>query len=111
VNLGSASWKIKTLDLSVYASCKSAMTGFTRCLAHEAGGDNIRVNCVVPGWVMTQRQVELWVDEAGEAEMDRSQCLPGRLVGTDIANMVMFLSADTARMITAQEFTVDAGWS
>jgi NAD(P)-dependent dehydrogenase (short-subunit alcohol dehydrogenase family) len=111
VNLGSGSWKMKSMGLSVYATCKSAMTGFTRCLAKELGPDRIRVNCVVPGWVMTQRQLDLWVDAGGEQEMDRNQCLPGRIVGTDIAHMVMFLAADTARMVTAQEFVVDAGWS
>jgi D-xylose 1-dehydrogenase len=111
VNLGSGSWKNKTMGLSVYATCKSAMTGFTRCMARELGGDGIRVNCVIPGWVMTQRQIDLWVDDAGEREMDRNQCLRGRIVGTDIANMVLFLAADTARMVTAQEFVVDAGWS
>lgn len=111
VNLGSVSWKNKNLDLSVYATCKSAMSGFTRVLAKEVGRDNIRVNCVVPGWVMTQRQVSLWLDEAGERAMDENHCIPGRIVGADIAHMVMFLAADTARMITAQEFVVDAGWS
>jgi len=111
VNLGSVSWKNKTLGLSVYATAKSALSGFTRSLARELGRDGIRVNCVVPGWVMTQRQVDLWLDAAGEAEMERSQCIPGRIVGADIAHMVMFLAADTARMITAQEFVVDAGWT
>ena len=111
INLGSASWKNKTPGLSVYATCKSAMTGFTRSLARELGADGIRVNCVVPGWVMTARQLERWVNADGEAAMDRNQCLPGRIVGADIANMVLFLAADTARMITAQEFVVDAGWS
>ncbi|KNZ33122.1 MAG: 3-oxoacyl-ACP reductase [Methylibium sp. NZG] len=111
VNLGSVSWKNKNLDLSVYATCKSAMSGFTRVLAKEVGRDHIRVNCVVPGWVMTERQVSLWLDEAGERAMDENHCLPGRVIGADIANMVMFLAADTARMITAQEFVVDAGWS
>jgi NAD(P)-dependent dehydrogenase (short-subunit alcohol dehydrogenase family) len=111
VNLGSVSWKNKNLDLSVYATCKSAMSGFTRVLAKEVGRDRIRVNCVVPGWVMTERQVSLWLDEAGERAMDEHHCIPGRVVGADIAHMVMFLAADTARMITAQEFVVDAGWS
>ena len=111
VNLGSVSWKNKNLDLSVYATCKSAMTGFTRVLAKEVGHDNIRVNCVVPGWVMTERQVSLWLDDAGEKAMDANHCIPGRIVGADIAHMVMFLAADTARMVTAQEFVVDAGWS
>lgn len=111
VNLGSVSWKNKNLDLSVYATCKSAMSGFTRVLAKEVGRDNIRVNCVVPGWVMTERQVSLWLDDSGEKAMDEHHCIPGRVIGADIANMVMFLAADTARMITAQEFVVDAGWS
>ena len=111
VNIGSASWKNKTLGLSVYATAKSAMSGFTRSLARELGRDAIRVNCVVPGWVMTQRQIDRWLDAAGEAEMTRAQCLDGRIVAGDIAHMGMFLAADTARMITAQEFVVDAGWS
>jgi NAD(P)-dependent dehydrogenase (short-subunit alcohol dehydrogenase family) len=111
INLGSVSWKNKTPGLSVYATCKSAMTGFTRSLARELGPDGIRVNCVVPGWVMTARQLERWVNADGEAAIDRNQCLPGRIVGADIAHMVLFLAADTARMITAQEFVVDAGWS
>lgn len=111
VNIGSGSWKNKTPHLSVYATAKSAMQGFTRCLARELGGDGIRVNCVVPGWTMTERQVSLWVDAAGEAEMDRQHCIPGRIVGMDIAHMVLFLAADTARMVTAQEFVVDAGWA
>ncbi len=111
VNIGSGSWKIKGSGYSVYATCKSAMLGFTRVLARELGKDNIRVNCVVPGWVMTERQVSLWLDEAGERAMDQNHCIPGRIVGADIAHMALFLAADTARMITAQEFVVDAGWS
>ncbi len=111
VNIGSVSWMNKDRNLVAYATCKSAMSGFTRVLAKELGPDRIRVNCVVPGWVMTERQLALWVDAAGEEALDRNQCLPGRIVGADIANMVVFLAADTARMITAQEFVVDAGWS
>ena len=111
VNIGSGSWKNKTLGLAVYATAKSAMTGLTRCLARELGPDRIRVNHIVPGWVMTERQVSLWVDEAGERAMDENHCLPGRIVGPDIAHMALFLAADTSRMITAAEFVVDAGWS
>ena len=111
INMGSVSWKFKGTGYAVYATCKSAMLGLTRVLAKELGADNIRVNCVVPGWVMTERQVALWVDEAGERAMDQNHCIPGRILGTDIAHMAMFLAADTARMITAQEFVVDAGWS
>ena len=110
VNLGSTSWRVKSVNLAVYATCKSAMSGLTRTLARELGASRIRVNQVLPGWVMTDKQLRLWVDAAGEAEMDRNQCLPGRIVGSDIAAMVLFLAADDSRMITAQEFVVDAGW-
>ncbi len=111
VNIGSTSWKIKGRDYPVYATCKAAITGLTRGLARELGGQHIRVNTVTPGWVMTKRQLENWVTAEGEQEMDRNQCLPGRLQGNDIAQMVLFLSSDASRMITAQEFVVDAGWT
>jgi NAD(P)-dependent dehydrogenase (short-subunit alcohol dehydrogenase family) len=111
VNIGSGSWKNKTRGLAVYGTAKSALTGFTRCLARELGADNIRVNHIVPGWVMTQRQVALWVDADGERAMDENHCIPGRIVGSDIAHMALFLAADTSRMVTAAEFVVDAGWS
>lgn len=111
VNMGSVSWKIKGTGYAVYATCKSAMLGLTKVLARELGPDNIRVNCVVPGWVMTERQRTLWLDDAGERAMDQNHCIPGRIVGEDIAHMVLFLAADTARMVTAGEFVVDAGWS
>lgn len=111
VNMGSVSWMIKGTGYSVYATCKSAMQGFTRVLAGEVGKSSIRVNCVVPGWVMTERQVALWLDEEGDRTLDENQLLPGRIVGADIAHMALFLAADTARMITAQTFVVDAGWS
>ncbi len=111
VNIGSGSWRTKTPQLSVYVTAKSAMTGLTRSLARDLGSQGIRVNCVVPGWVMTQRQLALWVDEAGEQAMDANHCIPGRIVGADIAHMVLFLAADTSRMITAQEFVVDGGWT
>jgi len=111
VNIGSTSWKIKGAGYPIYATCKSAATGLTRSLARELGKDNIRVNTVTPGWVMTERQLKLWVDAAGERAIEENQCLPGRVHGFDVANMVLFLAADDSRMITAQEFVVDGGWT
>jgi len=110
VNIGSASWLMKSADLTAYTTCKSAMMGFTRSLAAELGRDRIRVNQVIPGWVMTDKQLKLWVDAEGEQAMDRNQLLPGRLQGQDIASMVLFLAAEDSRMITAQAMLVDAGW-
>lgn len=111
INLGSTGWQTKTAGYPVYATAKSSVNGLTRGLARELGADRIRINVVTPGWVMTGRQIELWLDEAGEAELRRSQCLPDKLWPDDIAAMVLFLASDQARAITAQEFVVDAGWS
>lgn len=111
INLGSTGWKNKVPGYAVYATCKSAVNGLTRSLAREFGPHSVRVNTLTPGWVMTERQLAKWVDAAGEAEMDQNQCLPGRIVGSDIANMALFLGSTDSRMITAQEFVVDAGWT
>jgi NAD(P)-dependent dehydrogenase (short-subunit alcohol dehydrogenase family) len=111
INLGSTGWKNKVAGYPVYATSKSAVNGLTRSLAREYGKQNIRVNTLTPGWVMTTRQLEKWVDAAGERELDANQCLPGRIVGDDVASMALFLGAQDSRMITAQEFVVDAGWT
>lgn len=111
VNLGSTSWKIKGKSYPVYATCKSATVGLTRSLARELGEHSIRVNTLTPGWIMTEKQLEQWVDEAGERAMAENHCLPGRILGEDVANMALFLSADDSCMVTAQDFVVDAGWT
>lgn len=111
VNLGSTSWIGKSKGYPVYATCKSATVGLTRSLAKELGEFKIRVNTLTPGWIMTEKQLTMWVDEAGERAMNENQCLPGRIVGSDVANMALFLSADDSRMVTAQDFIIDAGWN
>lgn len=111
VNLGSISWQIKQADLPVYAIAKSAVDGLTRSMARLLGPQRIRVNTVTPGWVMTERQLRLWVDAETDAVIARNQCLPERLQPEDIAAMVLFLASDDARLCTAQEFVVDGGWS
>ncbi|MCU6432586.1 SDR family oxidoreductase [Undibacterium sp. Jales W-56] len=110
INISSISWHIKGAGYPVYATAKAAVVGLTRGLAREVGAHGIRVNTVTPGWVMTQRQIDLWVDEAAEAEIKKSQCLPDKLMPAHIASMVLFLAADDGAMCTAQEFIVDAGW-
>lgn len=111
VNFGSITWMIKQTHLSVYATCKAAVQGLTRSLAREFGPMNIRVNTLVPGWVMTDKQLRLWVDEAGRAEIARNQCLAQTLQPEDIARMALFLAADDSAMCTAQDFVVDGGWT
>ncbi|KQW93417.1 3-oxoacyl-ACP reductase [Massilia sp. Root418] len=110
INVSSISWHAKGAGYPVYATTKSAVIGLTRSLARDLGPHNIRVNTVTPGWVMTQRQIDLWVDDAAEAEIQRMQCLPGKLMPGHIASMILFLAADDSAMCTSQEFIVDAGW-
>lgn len=111
VNLGSISWMIKGAGYPAYATTKAAILGLTRSLARDLGPRNIRVNALVPGWVMTERQLRHWVTPQAELEIDAHQCLPGRLQPQDIAAMALFLAADDSRMCTAQSFIVDAGWA
>ena len=111
VNLGSTGWQAKNSDYPCYAIAKSAVNGLTRGLAGSLGADRIRINTVSPGWVMTARQVKLWLDDEGEAALKRNQCLPDKLQPSDVARMVLVLAADDGAMCTAQEFKVDAGWT
>ena len=110
VNFGSVSWMAGSAELSAYATAKSAAHGLTRVLAREFGPDNIRVNCVVPGWIMTQRQVEKWLTPEGEKLIDERQCLKRKLVPDDVARTVLFLASDEAGGITNQSLIVDGGW-
>ena len=110
INFGSVTWMIGDRDCAAYVTAKSAINGLTRALARELGPENIRVNCVVPGWVMTRRQLDLWVTPEVDQLIDASQCLRGRLYPPDLARMVLFLAADDSRMCTSQNFIVDAGW-
>ncbi|WP_426087334.1 SDR family NAD(P)-dependent oxidoreductase [Janthinobacterium sp. PSPC1-1] len=110
INVSSISWHMKSGGYPVYATTKAAVVGLTRGLARDYGAHNIRVNTVTPGWVMTQRQIELWVDDAAEVEIKKSQCLPSKLMPQDIAAMVLFLASDDGAMCSSQEFIVDAGW-
>ena len=111
INLGSTGWQSKTGGYPVYATAKSSVNGLTRGLARELGADRIRVNVLTPGWVMTERQITLWLDAEGERDLLRNQCLPDKVLPEDITAMALFLASDQARAITAQEFVVDAGWT
>jgi len=111
VNLGSVSWMLKLSGMPVYATAKAAVAGLTRSLARDLGPSNIRVNTLVPGWVMTERQRRLWLDDAGRAAIARGQCIDRPLMAEHIARMALFLAADDSALCTAQDFVVDAGWT
>ena len=110
VNFGSVSWKLKQGGMPVYTTSKSAVQGLTRSLARDFGPFNIRVNTLVPGWVMTEKQIRLWLDDEGRAEIARGQCIDRPLLPEHIARMALFLAADDSAMCTAQDFIVDGGW-
>ncbi len=111
VNLGSTSWRIGLGGMPAYTASKAAIEALTRSFARDLGPHGIRVNCVLPGWVMTERQLALWVDDNTDDLLKRVQCLPGRLYPPDIARMVLWLAAGDSRMVTNQTFVVDAGWT
>ena len=110
INFGSITVMVGDGDCPAYVTSKAAIWGMTRALARELGPEQIRVNCMVPGWVMTERQMRLWLNEAGEKQIAERQCLPDRVQPSDIARMALFLAADDSRMCTSQQFVVDAGW-
>jgi NAD(P)-dependent dehydrogenase (short-subunit alcohol dehydrogenase family) len=111
VNFGSISWMLKQGGMPVYTTSKAAVQGLTRSLARDLGPFNIRVNTLVPGWVMTEKQLRLWVDDAARADIARGQCINKPLMADHIASMALFLAADDSAMCTAQNFVVDGGWT
>ena len=110
INLGSITWHAGFANVAAYATAKAAIEGLTRSLARDLGSAGIRVNCLIPGWTMTERQLAGWVTPEAEREIDRAQCLPGRLRPADIARMALWLAADDSRMCTSQTWVVDGGW-
>ena len=111
VNFGSVSWKLKQGGMPVYTTSKAAVQGLTRSLARDLGPFAIRVNTLVPGWVMTEKQIRLWLDERGRQDIARGQCINQPLQPEHIAHMALFLAADDSAMCTAQDDIVDGGWT
>lgn len=111
INMGSLSWMVMSPGIPVYESAKAAMHGLARAMAKELGPHNIRVNTLVPGWIMTERQLALWFDASGEALLNQSQALAGRCYPDDVANLALFLASDQSSMISAQQFLIDGGWA
>lgn len=110
VNFGSVGWMMATGGYPAYAASKAATHGMTRGLARDLGTHRIRVNTLVPGWVMTEKQLRLWVDDAAKELIAKSQCMAGPLLPEHIAQMALFLASDASCMCSAQNFIVDGGW-
>jgi NAD(P)-dependent dehydrogenase (short-subunit alcohol dehydrogenase family) len=109
VNFSSVSYHTMTANLSVYQAAKAAVIGMTRGLARDLGPDRIRLNAITPGWIMTQRQIDLWLTPEAEADLMKAQVLKEKVYPADIARMVLFLASDDSRLISAQNFVVDGG--
>lgn len=109
INMGSNSWWEAGGGFPAYTTAKAAVHGLTRTMARDLGDHRIRVNTVVPGWIMTERQKELWATpETLEAHRSR-QCLPDLIDPVYVARMVLFLASDDAFMCSANNYMVEAG--
>jgi NAD(P)-dependent dehydrogenase (short-subunit alcohol dehydrogenase family) len=110
INFSSVAWRVGADQMVAYAAAKAAVLGLTRALARAFGGDNIRVNAIEPGAVMTEKQRRLWYPtEAQVAAMVERQAIRRVLLGEEVARAALFLAADDSRMITKQSIVVDAG--
>lgn len=109
INMGSNSWWEAGGGFPVYATSKAAVHGLTRTMARDLGGHRIRVNTVVPGWIMTERQKTLWATPESLENHRQRQCLPDLIEPVYVARMVLFLASDDAAMCTASNYMVEAG--
>jgi NAD(P)-dependent dehydrogenase (short-subunit alcohol dehydrogenase family) len=109
INFGSISWHTLQGGMPAYTTAKAAVEGLTKGMARDLGPHGIRVNCVIPGWIMTRRQIELWLTDEAETNLLRNQCLKTKLTPADVTRMVLWLAADDSRMCTGQLWVVDAG--
>jgi NAD(P)-dependent dehydrogenase (short-subunit alcohol dehydrogenase family) len=110
INMSSIGWAIPSTNQAVYVTAKAGVVGMTRTLAHELGQDNIRVNCIMPGAILTERQKRLWFTEAYMAEILANQALKRMILPEEVARLALFLAADDSSAITNQSYVIDAGW-
>ena len=110
INMSSIGWAIPSTNVPVYVTAKAGIVGMTRTLAHELGANNIRVNCVMPGAIETERQKRLWLTEAYKAEVLGRQALQRMIGPAEVARLVLFLAADDSAAITNQSYVIDGGW-
>jgi len=110
INMSSISWMIPSTGVPLYVASKAAIVGLTRTMAHELGTANIRVNAVLPGAIVTEKQKNLWYTPEYKAEIMASQALKRDVMPDDVARLVLFLAADDSSAITNQSYVVDGGW-
>lgn len=110
INMSSISWLIPVTGMVLYTSAKAAVVGLTRTMAHELGAANIRVNAVLPGAIVTEKQKRLWYTPELEATIFARQALKRSLMPAEVARLILFLAADDSSAITNQSYVIDGGW-
>jgi len=110
INMSSIGWIIPSTGIPVYVTAKAAIVGLTRTLAHELGVHGIRVNAVLPGAILTERQKRLWFTEDYKAQILANQALKRMILPEEVARLVLFLAADDSVAITNQSYVIDGGW-
>ncbi len=110
INMSSIGWIIPSIGMPIYVTAKAAIVGMTRTLAHEVGGDGIRVNAVLPGAILTQRQRELWFTEEYKQQILSRQAIKRMILPEEVAKLILFLGSDESLAITNQSFVIDGGW-
>ena len=110
INMSSIGWVIPSTGIPVYVTAKAAIVGMTRALAHEVGMDGIRVNCVMPGAIVTEKQKRLWYTDEYKKQIMNRQALKREIQPEEVAKLILFLASDESLAITNQSFIIDAGW-
>lgn len=111
INFGSFGWMINNSGYPAYAASKAGVHGLTKGLCQELGADGVRINTLVPGWVMTEKQQALWVDEKATQQIADNQAMRGQLLPEHVAQMALFLASDASCMCSGQNYLVDGGWA
>ena len=109
INFSSINALLGPSNMPGYVTAKAGVVGMTKALARDYGETSIRVNAILPGWVVTERQLNTWLTPEAEAEWMKQVALKERLQPSEVANLALFLAADDSRMITGQSFTIDGG--
>lgn len=111
VNMSSIAWRVGLEKAPAYVASKAAIEGLTHALARDLGPAGIRVNCILPGFVRTQRQIDKWLTPEFHETVIKSQCLKTLIEPEQIASVVLMLASDASSAVTNQTLVVDAGWS
>jgi len=109
INFSSINALLGPSNMPGYVAAKAGIVGLSKALAADYGESDIRVNAILPGWVVTQRQLDTWLTPEAEADWMEQVSLKQRLLPQEVANLALFLAAEDSRMITGQSFTIDGG--